>query len=74
MIKIADDEREQLEQEMVVLECHLKASDYKIIKSYECELIGESAPYDIQEVHAERQAQRDRINEIKQILDGGGKK
>lgn len=72
MIKLTDDEREQLAQEMMCLEWVLKASDYKIIKSYECELIGEPSPYDIQAVHAERQAQRDRINEIKQILSEEG--
>ena len=72
MIKITDDEREQLAQEMMCLEWELKASDYKIIKSYECELIGEPTPYDIQSVHTERQAQRDRINEIKQMLSEEG--
>ena len=72
MIKFTDDEREQLVQEMTSLEWALKASDYKIIKSYECELIGEPVPYDIQAVHTERQAQRDRINEIKQMLSEEG--
>lgn len=72
MIKITDDEREQLEQEVRNLECDLRASDYKIIKSYECELIGEPAPYDTQAVHKERQAQRDRINEIQKILSEEG--
>lgn len=73
MITITDDEKEQLVQEMMCLEWELKASDYKIIKSYECELIGEPSPYDIDSVHKERQAKRDRINEIQKILDGGGK-
>lgn len=72
MIKITDDEREQLAQEMMCLEWALKASDYKIIKSYECKLIGESAPYDIRAVHKERQAQRDRINELQKILSEEG--
>lgn len=72
MIKITDEEREQLAQEMMCLEWALKASDYKIIKSYECELIGEPAPYDIQAVHTERQAQRDRINEIQKMLSEEG--
>lgn len=72
MIKITDEEKEQLAQEMICLEWALKATDYKIIKSYECELIGEPSPYDIQAVHKERQAQRDRINEIQKILSEEG--
>jgi hypothetical protein len=72
MIKLTDEEREQLEQEIISLEWALKATDYKIIKSYECELIGEPSQYDVQAVHTERQAQRDRINEIKQMLSEEG--
>lgn len=64
------DERQILEQEIRNLECDLAASDYKILKCYESELMGQSMPYDVAAVHAERQAKRDRINEIKEILDG----
>lgn len=74
MGKITDEEREQLEQELVSLEWALKATDYEIIKSYEYEKCGMKAPYDIDAVHKERQAKRDRINEIQKILDGGGDK
>ena len=68
------DEREILEQEIRNLECDLRASDYEIIKAYEYEKCGIKAPYDMDTVHKERQAKRDRINEIQKILDGGGKK
>lgn len=68
-----DEKREQLEQEMISLEWALKASDYEVIKAYEYEKCGMKAPYDIEAVHKERQAKRDRINEIQKILDGGGK-
>lgn len=67
------DEREILEQEIRNLECDLRASDYEVIKAYEYEKCGKKAPYDMDAVHKERQAKRDRINEIQKILDGGGK-
>lgn len=70
---MTDEEREQLVQEMMCLEWALKATDYEIIKCYEYEKCGIKAPYDMDAVHKERQAKRDRINEIQKILDGGGK-
>lgn len=73
MIKFTDDEREQLEQEIISLEWVLRATDYKIIKAYEYEMCGTKAPYDIEAVHKERQAQRDRINEIQKILSEEGR-
>jgi hypothetical protein len=66
--------RDALEQEIRNLECQLRASDYEIIKAYEYSVCGIKALYDIEAVHKERQAKRDRINEIQKILfDGGGK-
>lgn len=65
---ITDDEREQLAQEMTCLEWALKATDYKIVKAYEYEMCGMKTPYDIDAVHKERQAKRDRINEIQKML------
>lgn len=66
------DEREILEQEIRNLECDLRASDYEIIKAYEYSICGIKAPYDIDAVHKERQAKRDRINEIQALLAKGG--
>lgn len=48
---------------------YLSKSDYKIIKSYEAQLAGLPAPYDIDMVHAERQSIRDRINELENLLN-----
>jgi hypothetical protein len=42
----------------------LAATDYKVIKCAECQLLGEEMPYDVAELHAERQAIRDEINEL----------
>lgn len=68
-----DERREQLEREMVVLECQLRASDYEVIKAYEYFICDIKAPYDMDAVHKERQAKRDRINEIQKTLNGEGK-
>ncbi len=42
----------------------LSATDYKVIKCAECQLLGEEMPYDVAELHAERQALRDQINQL----------
>lgn len=42
----------------------LTDTDYKIIKSYEYQLAQLELPYDITELHSERQAIRDRINQL----------
>lgn len=67
-------EREKLTQELCDLQCDLSSSnspigDWKVVKSYEYALLGEEPPYDVDELHAKRQAVRDRINEIQAILD-----
>lgn len=48
------------------LKIQLSFSDYKVIKCMEAQLLGEEMPYDIEAVHAERQAIRDKINELEQ--------
>lgn len=50
------------------LKNRIAASDYKIIKTYEYTLLGEQTEYDIEEVHAERQALRDQINVLETQL------
>ena len=42
----------------------LNATDYKIIKCVEYQLAGEELPYDIKLLHQERQALRNKINEL----------
>ena len=70
---MTDEQKWELIQELVSLEWSLKATDYEVIKAYEYDKCGIKAPYDMDSVHKERQAKRDRINEIQKILDGGGK-
>ena len=48
------------------LKAQLSATDYKVIKCSECQLLGEEMPYDVAELHAERQAIRDEINRLEQ--------
>lgn len=43
-------------------------TDYKIIKCSEAQLIGAPMPYDVEALHAERQALRDEINKLKEEL------
>lgn len=42
----------------------LASTDYKVIKCSECQILGQEMPYDVTELHAERQAIRDQINNL----------
>lgn len=53
-------------QQIESLKKELAATDYKVIKCAECMLAGEVIPYDADELHAERQGIRDKINELEQ--------
>ena len=55
---------EQKEMRITELKAQLASTDYKIIKCSECSLAGDPLPYDINELHATRQAIRDEINEL----------
>jgi len=58
-------EREKTTQEQIAeLKAQLSATDYKVIKCSECQLLGMDMPYDVAELHAERQAIRDQINQL----------
>lgn len=65
------EERERIaniENEISDLKAKLDASDYKVIKCFECSMVGEEMQYDIEELHAERQAIRDMINQKEEEL------
>ena len=53
-----------IQNEIADLKSQLEATDYKVIKCMEYSINGLELPYDMQEIHAERQALRDRINEL----------
>lgn len=46
----------------------LSATDYKVTKNAECFALGLELPYNAEELHKERQALRDRINELEKEL------
>lgn len=64
--KISEEEMRIMEarQQISNLKEMLTASDYQIIKCYEYALNNLELPYDVVELHAERQALRDQINEL----------
>lgn len=64
--KVEDTQKE--EREIKALKSSIEASDYKVIKCYEASLMGEELPYNIEELHKERQLIRNRINELEEKL------
>lgn len=58
----------QLTAQIDGLKAQIAASDYKVIKTYEYALLGEQTGYDMEAVHAERQALRDQINTLETQL------
>ena len=64
---IEDDGVEKAPAERITeLKKQLSATDYKVIKCAECQLLGQEMPYDVAALHAERQAIRDEINNLEQ--------
>ena len=55
---------DRLTEERRSLESSLQQGDYKVIKCAEAQAAGEEMPYDAEALHTQRQAWRDRINEI----------
>ena len=47
----------------------LAASDYKVIKSAEFTLVGEVPPYDLNELHEQREALRAEINTLEAEIE-----
>ncbi len=67
-------EKENLEAELRVLRSELQANtsdigDWKVIKALEYQLTGQTIPYDMDKLNSDRQAARDRINEIERKLE-----
>lgn len=52
------------EQEIQKLKEQLEQSDYMIVKCYEYQLIGKELPYNLEALHRDRQAMRDKINQL----------
>ena len=50
------------------LKKQLDETDYMIIKSSEYQILGMEIPYDLSELHTERQTIRDKINELEGLI------
>ena len=62
-------DRRRIRDEIEGLKTALTNSDYKITKCYEASLLGQELPYDVAALHTERQALRDKINELEPLLE-----
>lgn len=61
-------DRRKIRDEIEAHKTALSDSDYKITKCYEASLLGQELPYDVAALHTERQALRDKINELEPLL------
>lgn len=64
----AEELRDRRYMEIERLKSELQESDYKVIKCAEALTIGAVMPYDVVSLHKERQALRDKINELEKQL------
>lgn len=53
------------------MKSELQESDYKVIKCAEAMAVGAEMPYDVTALHKERQALRDKINELESEVQNG---
>ena len=58
-------------EEIERLKSELQESDYKVIKCAEAMAVGAEMPYDMESLHKERQALRDKINELESEVQNG---
>lgn len=61
-------DKRKIQREIDDLKNKLSDGDYRVIKCYEASLAKSKMPYDIDEIHQERQAIRDKINELESLL------
>ena len=67
----AEELRDRRYMEIECLKSELQESDYKVIKCAEALTIGAEMPYDVASLHKERQALRDKINELESEVQNG---
>lgn len=63
---------EAVNAEIETLKASLAESDYQVIKCYEAKMVGDTLPYDIDKLHTDRQAIRDKINVLEAELAANG--
>ena len=67
----AEELRDMRYMEIERLKSELQESDYKVIKCAEAMAVGADMPYDVASLHNERQALRDKINELESEVQNG---
>ena len=65
------DRQSELILDIESLKSELQESDYKVIKCAEAMAVGAEMPYNMTELHKERQALRDKINELESEVQNG---
>ena len=65
------DRKSELILDIESLKSELQESDYKVIKCAEAMAVGAEMPYNMTELHKERQALRDKINEFESEVQNG---
>ena len=65
------DDNGLLLSEIERMKSELQESDYKVIKCAEAMAVGAEMPYNVTELHKERQALRDKINELESEVQNG---
>ena len=65
------DDNGLLLSEIERIKSELQESDYKVIKCAEALAVGAEMPYDVESLHKERQALRDKINELESEVQNG---
>ena len=65
------DRQRELILDIESLKSELQESDYKVIKCAEAMAVGAEMPYNVTELHKERQALRDKINELESEVQNG---
>ena len=65
------DRKSELILDIESLKSELQESDYKVIKCAEAMCLNAQMPYDMTALHKERQALRDKINELESEVQNG---
>ena len=63
-----DEQQANIQMEIERIKSELQESDYKVIKCAEAMAVGAELPYNMTELHNERQALRDKINELEKAV------
>ena len=66
-----DEQQAHIQMEIKRIKSELQESDYKVIKCAEAICLNAELPYNMTELHKERQALRDKINELESEVQNG---